>query len=168
MVQNPPEGYPRISPYLYYEDAGAAIEWLTQAFGFTERLRVPAPGGQAVMHAELELDGGVVMLGSQARDTFKNPAHLGQSTSSVYTYVDDVDAHFARAKEAGAEIIQEPETQPYGDRHYGAKDPEGHEWCFGQHVEDVATGDYGASSGWGRGADAPPPRASLEAASACR
>ena len=53
MPKNPPEGYPRISPYLYYEDAGAMIDWLTQAFGFTERLRVPGEGGR-VMHAEIE------------------------------------------------------------------------------------------------------------------
>src|SRR5205807_9945023 len=55
MPKNPPEGYPRVSPYLYYEDGAAAIDWLTQAFGFTERLRVPGEGGR-VMHAEIELD----------------------------------------------------------------------------------------------------------------
>ena len=144
MPKNPPEGYPRISPYLYYEDAGAMIDWLTQAFGFSERLRVPGEGGR-VMHAEIELDGGVVMLASPPRERFENPARLGASTASVYTYVDDVDAHFERAREAGAEVLQEPNDQPYGDRHYGAKDPEGHEWWFGQHVKDVSPEEYGAS-----------------------
>jgi uncharacterized glyoxalase superfamily protein PhnB len=137
MVQNPPEGYPRISPYLYYEDGAAAIDWLTQAFGFRERMRMPGEDGR-IMHAELELDGGVVMLAAPQRERFKNPKELEANPSSVYVYVDDVDGHFERAKQAGAEILQEPETQPYGDRHYGARDPEGHEWWFGQHVEDVS------------------------------
>jgi len=142
VVQNPPEGYPRISPYLYYEDGAAAIEWLTRAFGFRERMRMPGEEGR-IMHAELELDGGIVMLANPPREAFKNPKALGTSTSSVYTYVDDVDSHFDRAKEAGAEILQEPETMPYGDRHYGAKDPEGHEWWFGQHVKDVSPDEIG-------------------------
>jgi uncharacterized glyoxalase superfamily protein PhnB len=143
MPQNPPEGYPRISPYLYYEDAAAAIEWLAGAFGFRERLRVPGDDGR-VQHAEIELDGGVVMLGTAQRQGFRNPKALEVNTSSVYTYVDDVDAHFAQAKDAGAEILREPETQPYGDRHYGARDPEGHEWWFGQHVRDVSPAEAGA------------------------
>jgi uncharacterized glyoxalase superfamily protein PhnB len=142
VVQNPPKGYPRISPYLYYEDGAAAIEWLTRAFGFRERMRMPGEDGR-IMHAELELDGGVVMLANPPREGFKNPKALGTNTSSVYTYVDDVDSHFDRAKEAGAKILQEPETMPYGDRHYGAKDPEGHEWWFGQHVKDVSPEEMG-------------------------
>ena len=144
MTQNPPAGYPRISPYLYYQDAAAAIGWLTRAFGFRERMRMPGEHGR-VMHAELELDGGVVMLATPPRDDYRNPDGLGGNTSSVYTYVDDVDAHFERAREAGAEILQAPETMPYGDRHYGAKDPEGHEWWFGTHVRDVAPEEMGAA-----------------------
>lgn len=140
MVQNPPAGYPRISPYLYYEDGAAAIDWLTQAFGFRERMRMPGDDGR-IMHAELELDGGVVMLAAPQRERFKNPKEL--ASSSVYVYVDDVDGHFERARQAGAEILQEPQTQPYGDRHYGARDPAGHEWWFGQHVEDVSPDELG-------------------------
>jgi PhnB protein len=137
MPQNPPKGYQRICPYLYYEDAAAAVDWITRAFGFTERLRMPGPGGR-VAHAEVELGDGVLMLGEPMGDDFKSPKALGVSTSSVYVYVDDVDAHCARAKDAGAEIIREPEDQFYGDRMYGAKDLEGHEWFFGQHVRDVS------------------------------
>jgi PhnB protein len=146
VVQNPPPGYPRVSPYLYYEDAAAAIEWLTAAFGFRERMRMPGEDGR-VMHAELELDGGVVMLATPPRPEFKSPKAIGATLSSVYTYVDDVDAHFERARAAGAEIVQEPATMPYGDRHYGARDPEGHEWWFGQHVEDVSPDELGATAG---------------------
>jgi uncharacterized glyoxalase superfamily protein PhnB len=137
MPQNPPEGYQRVTPYLYYEDAAAALEWIKRAFGFSERVRMPGPGGR-VGHAEVELEDGVVMLGEPMGDYFKSPRSLGVTTSSVYIYVDDVDAHCAKAREAGAEIIREPEDQFYGDRTYGAKDPEGHEWFFGQHVKDVS------------------------------
>jgi PhnB protein len=136
MPQNPPEGYPRVMPYLYYEDAAAALDWITRTFGFTERVRMPGPEGR-VGHAEVELDGGVVMLGEPMGD-LKSPSTLGATTSSVYINVDDVDAHFARAREAGAQITREPEDQFYGDRMYGAKDPQGHEWYFGQHVRDVS------------------------------
>jgi PhnB protein len=145
MPKNPPEGYPRISPYVYYEDAAAAIDWLTKAFGFKERMRIPNKNGR-VMHAELELDGGVVMLATPERENLANPKRLGTTTSSIYAYVDDIDAHFEQARSAGAEILQEPEDMPYGDRHYGAKDPEGQEWWFGQHVRDVSPEEYGATT----------------------
>jgi PhnB protein len=145
MPQNPPEGYPRISPYLLYEDAGAAVDWLKNAFGFTERMRMPDDSGR-VSHAELELGDGVVMLGTPGREAYKNPKNLGGNTSFVYIYVDDVDAHFAHAKEAGAEIESEPEDQVYGDRHYSAKDPEGHAWFFAQHIRDVSPEEMGATT----------------------
>ena len=77
----------------------------------------------------MALEDGVVMMGSPGGN-FRNPKHLGQVTQSLYVYVDDVDAHCARAREAGAEIIEEPADQPYGDRRYGACDPEGHHWYF--------------------------------------
>jgi uncharacterized glyoxalase superfamily protein PhnB len=132
MPKNPPAGYPRISPYLNYEDTGAMIDWLTRAFGLVERHRVPGPGG-AVNHAEMTLEEGLVMVGSPGGD-FRNPKHLGQVTSSMYVYIDDIDAHCARAREAGAEIIEEPCDQPYGDRRYGAHDPEGHHWHFASRL----------------------------------
>ena len=128
MASAPPPGYPRISPYLNYEDTGAMVDWLARAFGLVERHRMAGPDG-TTSHAEMELDGGVVMLGSPGGD-FRNPRHLGRDTSSLYVYVDDVDAHCERARAAGAEIIEEPADQPYGDRRYGARDPEGHRWYF--------------------------------------
>jgi PhnB protein len=144
MPQNPPEGYPRISPYLLYRDGAAAIDFLTRAFGFHERMRMPDEQG-GVGHAELDLDDGVIMLGQPGGD-FKSPKELGLDTSLVHVYVDDVDAHFARAKEAGAEITREPADQSYGDRNYAAKDPEGHDWFFSQHVRDVSMEELGATA----------------------
>ena len=135
MPQNPPEGYTRVTPYLYYRDSAAALDFLTTAFGFTEMVRMPDETG-GVSHAEVELGDGVVMFGTPADP--RTPKELGAATQSVYVYVDDVDAHYEHAKAAGAEIIREPEDQFYGDRNYGARDPEGHEWMFGTHVRDVS------------------------------
>ncbi len=139
MPANPPENMPRITPYLNYEDVEAALAWLERAFGFKERTRMPGPDGK-VLHAEMEFADGVVMLGHPGAD-YRNPKRLGQSTQSLYVYVDDVDKHFERARDAGATILQEPEDQFYGDRRYGATDPEGHHWFFATKVRDVAPED---------------------------
>lgn len=136
MPQNPPEGYPTVMPYLLYEDSDDALEFLVNAFGFTEKLRMKDDGGR-VSHAEVQMNDGVIMLGTPPGD-YKNPAKLGGKTQSVYVYVDDVDAHYDRAKQAGAKIVREPEDQVYGDRNYGVEDREGHEWYFGTHVRDVS------------------------------
>ena len=131
-MPNPPPGYPRVTPYLNYEDSVAMIDWLTRAFGLIVRHTQTNPNG--AVHAEMTLEDGLVMLGSPGGD-FRNPKNLGQVTQSLYVYVDDVDAHCARAREAGAEIIEEPGDQPYGDRRYGARDPEGHHWYFASRLE---------------------------------
>jgi PhnB protein len=134
VTQNPPEGYARVTPYLLYRDCDAAIEFLTTTLGFTEKLRMAGQDG-TTNHAELELAGGVVMLGNPGAD-YKSPNELGGRTQTTYIYVDDVDAHYAHAKSAGAHIERELETQFYGDRTYGLHDPEGHSWSFATHVHD--------------------------------
>jgi PhnB protein len=144
MPQNPPEGYPRVMPYLHYEDTEAALEFLTSAFGFTEKFRMADESGK-VSHAEVQLGDGVVMLGTPSGD-YKNPRTLGTKTGSIYVYVDDVDAHYSQAKEAGATITRAPEDQFYGDRNYGVEDPEGHEWYFGTHVRDVSPEELEAAT----------------------
>ena len=144
MTQNPPEGFPRVTPYLLYHDCDAAVEFLTSALGFTERVKMPGQGGK-IMHAELELEGGVIMLGNPG-DDFKNPNELGGRTQLTYLYVDDVDAHYERAKAAGADIQREPEDQFYGDRTYGVHDPEGHSWSFATHTRDVTPEEMQAAT----------------------
>lgn len=136
MPANPPVNMPRISPYLLYEDVAAALEWLAATFGLQERMRLPGPDGQ-VAHAEMEFADGVVMMGCPGGD-YKNPQRLGGVTQQLYVYVDDVDAHFQHAKDAGAKILAEPKDQFYGDRNYGVEDLEGHHWYFTQHVRDVS------------------------------
>jgi uncharacterized glyoxalase superfamily protein PhnB len=123
--------YPTLCPYIFYEDTGAALEWLAGAFGFRERLRTTNADGE-LAHVEMQVDDAVIMMGSPP--DYKNPAHLGQVTVGMYVRVDDVDAHYQRAKAAGAEVQGEPTNQEYGDRIYGALDPEGHQWWFAQSV----------------------------------
>ena len=131
-----------ITPYLLYEDVGAALTFLSRAFGFREHLRLTGPQGY-VNHAEMRLGDGVIFLGDPG-DEYRNPKRLGQETVDLYVLVDDVDGHYERAKAAGADIFAEPEDQPYGDRRYGAVDQEGHRWFFAQPIADVAPEDWGA------------------------
>lgn len=142
-MQNPPAGAPRITPYLLYEDVAGALDWLAAAFGFRERLRFAAEDG-TISHAEMELAGGLIMLGHPGPD-YQNPKRLGHVTQLVHVYVDDVDEHFRQARGAGATILAEPTDQGYGDRRYDAEDLEGHHWSFAQPIRDVAPEEWGAT-----------------------
>ncbi len=142
-MKNPPEGWPRISSSLFYDDAAAAIDWLTRAFGFAVQERVEDEQGR-VVHSQLVLDGGLIMVGQTGlqpdREYQQSPRTTdGANTQSLAVYVDDADAHCERARVAGAEITMEPATQDYGegywvDRSYGALDLEGHHWWFLQRL----------------------------------
>jgi uncharacterized glyoxalase superfamily protein PhnB len=118
----------RVWPYLLYEDGEAAVEFLARAFGFREVDRqVGAAGG---MHVELELEGGRVYAG-QPPAGYVNPAQAGR-TSLVYVLVGDVDAHHDRARAEGAEVVEELNDTPFGQRRYTCNDPQGHQWSFAQ------------------------------------
>ena len=132
-MSNPPPGYPRVSPYLLYEDAAAAVEYLQESFGF--RLRLSQTGAAGRTHNELLLgDDGLVMLG-QAGEGFSSPRTLGAfPPSMIHVYVDEVEALHKRATEAGAEVT-ELELSPAGDRRFTATDPEGQLWVFAQRVK---------------------------------
>ena len=139
-MQNPPPGYPRVSPYLLYEDAPRAIDYLKQTFGFEERLSQTGGGGRT--HTELLLGAdGLVMIG-QAWDGFSSPRTLDvHPPSLIHVYVDDVAALHERARGAGADVT-ELELSPVGDRRFTATDPEGQVWVFAQRVaaEGSSTG----------------------------
>jgi PhnB protein len=139
----PEPAFPAITPYLLYEDVPAALEWLSSAFGFKERLRFTGDDG-TVNHAEMVLGDGVVMMGDPGPQ-YRGPKKLGGVTVQLYVYVDDVDAHHQHAKEAGAPILRELKDEEYGDRRYDSEDPEGHRWSFAQHKTDVASSDWGAT-----------------------
>ena len=120
-----------------YEDPATAIDWLEQAFGF-ERKQVHEGDEGAILHAELALGAGVFMLSSAGDNTFglKTPRELGAVTGGVYAYVEDVDAHYERARAAGAEIVRELADTSYGAREYMARDLEGHLWSFGSYLPE--------------------------------
>jgi len=131
-MQNPPPGYTRVCPYLLYEDAAKAIDYLATTFGFVQRLEQTGAAGR--MHTELLLgEDGLVMLG-QAGESFKSPASLDAYPSVlIHLYVDDVDALHARARDAAADVT-DLEMSPAGDRRFTATDPEGQVWVFAQRV----------------------------------
>ncbi len=147
-MQPPPQGWPRISSALFYEDAASAIDWLCRAFDFEVRLRVEGADGR-IEHSELLYGDGLVMVSSVGGKS-ERPSPLpcqspravgGINTQALCVCVEDVDAHCARARAAGATIMEPPATQDYGedywaDRCYRAQDPEGHQWWFLQRVRD--------------------------------
>ena len=135
-----PKGWPRLSTSGIYQDAARAIDWLCEAFGFEVRLKVEGEGG-IVEHSELVFGEAVYMVSDERRMHVKgwpmvSPRSVdGKTTGSVMLYVDDVEAHCARARAAGAEITDEPSVHDYGeeywsDRSYGARDLDGHAWWF--------------------------------------
>lgn len=136
-MKPPPPRWPRASSTMIYDDAPAAIDWLSAAFGFELRLRVDGEGGR-IEHSELEFGEAVLQVGSAGERLGVNwvsPRAAGGCTQAVFLYVDDVDAHCARAVAHGARVFRPVETTDYGegywaDRSYGCLDPEGHAWWF--------------------------------------
>jgi PhnB protein len=134
-----------ITPYLLYEDVAAALDFLTRAFGFEEVLRYTGDEGY-VNHAEMRLGDDVIYLGDPGPQ-YRNPDKLGGPTVLVgVSDLDDVDALCERARAAGAQITQEPTDQAYGERRFGAADPEGHHRHFSQPIADVSPEDWGATT----------------------
>jgi len=127
-----------IIPYLLYEDVGDALKFLSKAFGFKQYGdQFKSPEGK-ILHASMQLGKDTIMMGHPG-PKYKNPKHLGEATQNIYvTIVDDVDKHCARAKKAGAHIIEQPADTPYGARRYGAEDPEGHRWFFAKELKKRA------------------------------
>lgn len=125
-----------IVPYLRYEDAHAAIRFLEVAFGFRATLVVPDDSG-GVSHAQLVLGDGMIMLGNvrAEKPDERSPRSLDAVPGGIYVVIDDaeLDAHHARAQDAGATITDALAAQDYGGRMYSALDREGHHWSFGSY-----------------------------------
>lgn len=135
-----------IIPGMRYEDAPAAIEWLCDAFGFEKHMVVPNDDG-TVAHAQLTFGNGMIMLGSVRENdrefdkNIKQPNEIGGAeTQTAYIIVSDADAVYARAKEAGAEIVMDIKDEDYGGRGFSCRDPEGHLWNFGTYDPWTETG----------------------------
>lgn len=125
-----------IYPSVRYEDAKAAIAWLKTTLGFEEHVVYTGDGG-SIEHAELKLGGNLIMLGSVKNDPYgKSPKDLGGVTGGIYIAFDtrvEIDASYARAKTAGAEIVRELSDTDYGSHDFAVRDPEGHIWSFGTY-----------------------------------
>lgn len=143
-----PKGF---SSAVSYKDPKAAFRWLEEAFGFEPVMVILDKDGN-LGHSEMSYGDSVVMVGSEWSADHRSPKSLGgKNTQTVHVQLaegDDVDAHCARARKAGAEILQEPSTQFYGDRTYRAKDPEGHVWTFGVTVKRMTADDWDKAGGY--------------------
>jgi len=126
-------------PHIGYQNVAEACTWLGRVFGFKEAYRY----GEPVAGAQMYLGQAYIMLRS-ARQGCMIPAHLGYGTQNLTVFVEDVDAHYARAKEAGARIVEELRETEYGERQYGAEDLDGHLWLFSRHARDVSPEEWGA------------------------
>lgn len=129
-VKSLPAGYHNVTPILTVKGADRVIEFLKQTFGAQEKERHQAPNG-TIMHAELKIGDSLVMLGEANEQWQPKPAAL-------YVYVDNADATYRRALDAGATSLSEPADQFYGDRNGRVTDPSGNVWVIATHVEDVS------------------------------
>jgi PhnB protein len=137
MVKPIPDDYPQLSPYLIVDGAAAAIDFYTSVFGASERMRIGGPEGK-VGHAELQIGSAVVMLADPYPDMgIRDPRAVGGTPVTIGLYVEDADAVYARAIEAGATALRPVENQFYGDRSGQFEDPFGHRWSVSTHIEDV-------------------------------
>lgn len=123
----------RITPYLYYRNLDRALQWLADAFGWHEKSRAVGPDGKP-FHAEMQVaPDAIVMMGCPGSD-YRNPRDLGHVTQSLYIRVQDLDSLFARARRAGAQVIEQPADHEYGDRRCALEDGEGHQFFFAEPV----------------------------------
>jgi len=128
-----------VVPVLIYPDVREAVDWLSAAFGFAERVRI----GEG-HRSQMSVGDGAVIIGDVRGD--RRPPRPGESTHSVMVRVDDADAHCEHARAHGARILMEPTGFEYGERQYSAEDPFGHQWTFSATLADVAPESWGGTT----------------------
>jgi uncharacterized glyoxalase superfamily protein PhnB len=121
---------PTIFPVFRYNDARAAIDWLVQAFGFQAHAEHESPNG-TIAHAEVEFGASAIAISSAIPPSSENP--WSDVREGIYVCVGDVDAHYAQAERAGAEMVMPVRDMDYGSREYSARDTEGYLWGFGTY-----------------------------------
>ena len=131
-----PPGYHTVTPYLVVSDGSGALEYYTKAFDAKEVNRMAGPGGK-IMHAEFKIGDSIIMLAEEVGPN-RSPQSLGGSPVSIFLYVEDVDAVFKKAVDAGAKADMPPQDMFWGDRFGKLTDPYGHLWGLATHIEDVA------------------------------
>jgi uncharacterized glyoxalase superfamily protein PhnB len=130
----PPAGMPRVLPHLVYDDVDAAVTWLTNAFGFSERTRFRhTEDDGSTSRTQLDVVDSAITVG---RPSVHGDSPSAGVSSMLYVYVDAVDEHYARARAAGATIVIELDDAPWGDRRYQATDPQGHQWTFATPIAE--------------------------------
>jgi uncharacterized glyoxalase superfamily protein PhnB len=141
VTVKPNRSIPRstVIPVLIYPDVRAAVDWLTEAFGFVERVRIGEDH-----RSQLAVGDGAVILGDVRHD--RRPPREDEVTHSVMVRVDDARAHCEHAREHGARIVTEPTDFPYGERQYTAVDLAGHQWTFSETLADVAPEEWGGTA----------------------
>jgi PhnB protein len=133
-----PDGYHSVTPYLIVKGADRAIDFYKNVFCASQRMRMDGPNG-TVGHAEIEIDGSVIMLADEFPDMgFRSPQSLGGTGVSLHLYVKEVDSCFSRAVAAGAKALRPVQDQFYGDRSGTVEDPFGHVWTISTHKEDLS------------------------------
>ena len=125
-----------VIPVLIYPDVREAVAWLTEAFGFAERVQIGEDH-----RSQLRFGDGAVIVGDVRHD--RRPPREGEITHSVMVRVDDANAHCEHARAHGAKILMEPTDFEYGERQYAAEDPAGHQWTFSETLRDVAPEEWG-------------------------
>ncbi|MGH7023413.1 MAG: VOC family protein [Caulobacteraceae bacterium] len=139
---------PTMSSGVYYRDPLAALKWLEQAFGFETTMVVENADG-SIGHCEMRFGEGLIFVGREWDERYRSPASMGGvNTQSLHFNLESgVDAHFERARAAGAVVLREPADQFYGDRSYMVMDPEGHMWSFSQTIEAMSYDDMAKRGG---------------------
>jgi PhnB protein len=140
-VEPIPEGAQTLTPYLVIDGAASAIDFYRRAFGAEERFRMEMPDGK-VGHASMTIGASQFMLADDFPGSpYQPPARAGTTGVGLYVYVEDVDAVFQRAVDAGASVQSPVEDMFWGDRWCRLADPFGHMWELATHVEDVSADD---------------------------
>ena len=129
-----------ILPHIVYRNLLRAAEWLITTFGFVEHYRY----GEPLAGIQVHLGNAWVMLGS-AREERRSPAELGYCMQSLTVFAEEIEDHYARTSEAGANIVEELHETIYGEMQYGVRDVEGHLWLFSRHARDVDPTTWGAT-----------------------
>ncbi|HEV3122876.1 MAG TPA: VOC family protein [Isosphaeraceae bacterium] len=144
QVKAIPDGYHTITPSLIIKGAAKAIDFYKKAFGAEELFRMPGPDGQRIMHSELKIGDSRLFVTDEFKDMGSvSPQSLGGTPLGLFMYVQDVDASFKRAVDAGATVKMPPTDMFWGDRFGKVADPFGHEWALATHKEDVSPEDMG-------------------------
>lgn len=139
MAKPIPDGYTSITTHLIAKGAGQAIDFYKKAFGAEELMRIPGPDGKSVMHGEIKIGNSILMIADEFPDYgCVGPKTLGGSPVTIHLYVNDVDASYKRAVDAGATATMPVTDMFWGDRYGKVTDPFGHHWSIATHKEDVA------------------------------